>query len=45
MKLVRYLHEHIEGYGVLFDKDVIVSFTAIAKNIKPCFPKTIEGFS
>ncbi|MEM0313774.1 MAG: fumarylacetoacetate hydrolase family protein [Candidatus Bathyarchaeia archaeon] len=44
MKLVRYLHEHIEGYGVLFDKNVIISFTAIAKNIKPCFPKTIEGF-
>lgn len=44
MKLVRYLHENIEGYGVLSDNDAIISLTAIAKNIKRRFPKTLEGF-
>ncbi|MCS7095941.1 MAG: fumarylacetoacetate hydrolase family protein [Candidatus Bathyarchaeota archaeon] len=44
MRLVRYLHENREEYGVLSDEGMIISLTAIADNIKRPFPKTLEGF-
>lgn len=44
MKLVRYLYENLEGYGVLSDKDAIISLNAIAKNLKRRFPRTLESF-